>query len=340
LVEVTSDLRALDSSGAWVVALPYTGVPILLRFAHWGVDPPDGLACGTWQGPTADAWHSSMDADAYCDRVERTREAIAAGTVYQANICRVLSAPLPDPSRSCVAALGALLHQGNPAPYGGFVHAPEAGLLIATASPELFLERAGDRLRTGPIKGTAPSAAELLHKDRAENVMIVDLMRNDLSAVCEPGSVIVPDLMRVERHPGLVHLVSTVEGTLCAGLGWTEVLRAAFPPGSVTGAPKSSALRLIDLLEPVSREVYCGGIGWVDASAQRGCLAVTIRTFWVRDDRVLFGTGAGITWESDPLGEWQETELKARRLIGLATGTWDAPIGLGWAGDQESRWLV
>lgn len=337
LVDSTSDLRALDGSGAWVVVLPYAGEPTLLRFARWGVDQPDGLAHGVWRGPAAGAWRSSMDEDLYCEQVERTREAIGAGTVYQANICRVLSAPIPDPARACVAGLGALLHQGNPAPYGGFVHAPQAGVQLATASPELFLERTGDRLRTGPIKGTASSAAELLDKDRAENLMIVDLMRNDLSVVCEVGSVAVPSLMRVEEHPGLVHLVSTVEGVLRADMGWPDLLRSSFPPGSVTGAPKSSAVRLIDQLEPVSREVYCGAIGWVDASARRACLAVAIRTFWIRDEVLRFGTGAGITWGSDPMGEWRETELKARRLISLAAGSWDAPPPQGRPDDRKGR---
>lgn len=324
LAEVTTDLSVLDTSGTWVVVLPYVGSPTLLRFASWGADPPGRIVHGGWQGPSMGSWRSSLDEGDYCERVERTRESIAAGTIYQANLCRVLEAPLPDPDRACVAGLDALLRQGNPAPYAGFVHAPQAGLLVATASPELFLERSGDRLRTSPIKGTALDASGLLDKDMAENIMIVDLMRNDLSAVSQVGSVGVPHLMRVEQHPGLVHLVSTVEGTLRPDVGWPEVLRATFPPGSVTGAPKSAAVRIIDELESVSREIYCGAIGWVDADARQACLAVAIRTFWARDGILRLGTGAGITWGSDPAGEWQETELKARRLLSVAAGTWDA----------------
>lgn len=151
--------------------------------------------------------------------------------------------------------------------------------------------------------------------------MIVDLVRNDLGRVCVPGSVTVPDLCAVERHPGLVHLVSTVGGRLRDGVGWPELLASTFPPGSVTGAPKESALRIIDALETAPRGPYCGGIGWVDADRARGALAVGIRTFWIdrAEGALKFGTGAGITWGSEPEGEWQETELKARRLLDIAS---------------------
>jgi para-aminobenzoate synthetase component 1 len=166
----------------------------------------------------------------------------------------------------------------------------------------------------------------MLPKDHAENVMIVDLMRNDISGVCEPGTVSVDELCAVEAHPGLVHLVSTVSGRLRSGIGWTDVFAAAYPPGSVSGAPKSSALRAIRDLEPMPRGPYCGAIGWVDADHGEADLAVGIRTFWAEHDDdggrwLRFGTGAGITWQSDPAGEWAETELKAARLIGLAAGT-------------------
>jgi len=190
---------------------------------------------------------------------------------------------------------------------------------VASASPELFLRRSGDTVESGPIKGTARTAADLLDKDHAENVMIVDLVRNDLGRVAATGSVEVPELCAVEEHPGLVHLVSTVRARLRPGVGWTEILAATFPPGSVTGAPKSSALRLIDELEPRARGPYCGAVGWVDADQREACLAVGIRTFWLRSGTLCFGTGAGITWRSDPQQEWEETELKAARLIALAS---------------------
>lgn len=262
-----------------------------------------------------------MDREAYLAAVEHTREAIAAGTVYQANICRVLTAPLGETTD--VLALHAVLSAGNPAPYAGCISLPAHAVHIATASPELFLEvtrtQEGRRVMSGPIKGTGRTESDLTAKDRAENVMIVDLVRNDLSQVCAAGSVSVPDLMRVEQHPGLVHLVSTVEGTLREEATWAQILSATFPPGSVTGTPKSTALRLIEEEETVSREYYCGAIGWVDADEGTASLAVAIRTFWHDGQTLKFGTGAGITWGSDAQSEWRETELKAERLIRLAS---------------------
>lgn len=319
LQEVSDDPSVLDGSGRWAVVLPYDGSPSFLRFATWSTEPPAEARTGAepWSAPLAD-WSSSMDESAYVAAVEATRSAIARGDVYQVNVCRVLSAPVPE--SVSVAALQALLAEGNPAPFGGFIDAPEVGIEIATASPELFLSREDGVLLSGPIKGTAASAELMLDKDAAENVMIVDLVRNDLARVCAPGTVEVPDLLSLEEHPGLVHLVSRVRGELRPDVGWTEILDATFPPGSVTGTPKLRALELIADLEPVSREAYCGAIGWVDADAGTACLAVAIRTFWIGDGELRFGTGAGITWSSDAQAEWQETELKAARLIGLANG--------------------
>ncbi len=284
---------------------------------------------GPWRGPALADWTSSLGQAEYIRDVERVREQIAAGDVYQVNLCRVLSAPVPDPSASDLAGLHELLQRGNPAPFGGYLNLPTHGIGIASASPELFLSVTvgvdGRTVRSGPIKGTGRTEADLKEKDRAENVMIVDLVRNDLSRVCEPGSVSVPALLRVEEHPGLVHLVSTVEGRLRPDVEWTELVAATFPPGSVTGAPKSSALKLIDLLEPASREFYCGAFGWIDADTGEAELAVAIRTFWLRDRLLHFGTGAGITWASDPVTEWRETDLKASNLIEVASGAWPGP---------------
>jgi para-aminobenzoate synthetase component I len=195
---------------------------------------------------------------------------------------------------------------------------PAAGVHVASASPERFLSREGDLVRSSPIKGTASRRDAFLPKDRAENVMIVDLVRNDLGRVCEWGSVTVPGLLEVEAHPGLFHLVSTVAARLRPGVGWAEVLDATFPPGSVTGAPKLAALATIAELEPVDRGVYCGAVGWVDADRRRGDLNVAIRTFWIEDGMLHLGTGGGITHDSDPDGEWEETELKARNLLAVA----------------------
>ena len=324
--DVTSDVAALDTSGRWAVVLPYDGLPTCVRFRHWSRGLATESSIGAWSGPAVSSWTSSMNAEQYRDAVARMRVEIERGEVYQANICRVMRAPMPDPHQQDVAALFTLLQQGNPAPYGGFLRVPSIGMHLASASPELFLKRIGNILKSGPIKGTGRTAADLLPKDEAENVMIVDLMRNDLSRICKTGSVTVPALLRLERHPGLVHLVSDVVGELVAGTGWSKVIDATFPPGSVTGAPKSSALRLIAELETASRGPYCGGFGWVDADARTASLAVTIRTFWLEGADLLFGTGAGITWGSDPAGEWRETELKAHRLMSLASGIWQGEV--------------
>ncbi|MEU3839803.1 chorismate-binding protein [Streptomyces sp. NPDC028635] len=323
LTDVTDDPAALDSSGFWAVAADFEGRLTCARFSDVRHEPVPAPVPGAWHGPASGDWTSSLDRAAYTAGVRRIREYIAAGEVYQANLCRVLSAPVPPDAD--VDALTALLARGNPAPYAGTIRLPAHGVEIATASPELFLRRDGRVVESGPIKGTGRTEADLLAKDYAENVMIVDLVRNDIGRVCATGSVTVPDLCVVEKHPGLVHLVSTVRGELREGAGWPELLAAAFPPGSVTGAPKSSALRIIEELETARRGPYCGGIGWVDADRGAGELAVGIRTFWIdRGDGTLrFGTGAGITWGSDPEGEWQETELKASRLLTVASGAYE-----------------
>ena len=238
-------------------------------------------------------------------------------------LCRVLSHPLADGAR--LTDLEGLVARGNPAPYAGRLHVPEAGLDVLSASPEAFLTRSAGRIESRPIKGTATSLSAMLAKDYAENVMITDLVRNDLSAVCRPGTVSVDALCAPQEHPGLTHLVTAVSGQLRAGVGWADVMAATFPPGSVSGAPKSSALRVIADLEVAPRGPYCGTIGWVDADAGEAELAVGIRTFWTDRDAdgarwLRFGTGGAITWGSDPAQEWAETELKAARLIGLASG--------------------
>ena len=314
LVDVTDDVAALDGEGWWAVVADFEGALTCARFAEVR---PAALPAATWHGPHPSSWVSSMSRADYRRAVERVRAEIAAGEVYQVNVCRVIAAEVgPDAD---VVGLATAIARGNPAPYAGVVRVPTAGVHVATASPELFLRRRGDVVESGPIKGTARTIGAMQAKDHAENVMIVDLVRNDLGAVAEVGSVEVPALCAVEQHPGLVHLVSTVRARLAPGLGWVDLLAAAFPPGSVTGAPKSSALRLIAALEPAARGPYCGAVGWVDADRREACLAVGIRTFWLRDGSLCFGTGAGITWRSEPQQEWDETELKASRLVALAS---------------------
>ncbi len=325
VVEVANDLSALDQGGRWAVLLPYDGVPVAIRFGNWQDQPPE-IGPARWRGPATGSWRSSLGEIAYLRAVAEVRSAIADGSVYQVNICRVLSAQLPDKGQSDIPGLYELLRVGNPAPYAGMICAPELGIEVVTASPELFLERQKGVIRSGPIKGTGKVAADFSAKDEAENVMIVDLVRNDLAKVCVTGSVAVPDLLRVEQHPGLVHLASYISGTLLEGVSWSRIIGATFPPGSITGAPKSAAVRIISELEPVPRSYYCGAIGWVDADEGTACLAVAIRTFWKAGGYLHFGTGAGITWSSDAQAEWRETELKAAHLTSVAAQTWQSGL--------------
>jgi len=317
LLDVTSDLTALDSEGFWAVVVPFEGPPVCARFAT--VRPARPWPGPAWVGPPLDAWRSSLDRAGFEARVRAIRDSIAAGDVYQVNLTRRLRAPLA--AGADVAALGAALAVGNPAPFHAVVRLPRHGVALASASPERFLSRRGARVWSSPMKGTAATAADLTAKDRAENVMITDLVRNDLGRVCEYGSVTVPSLLAVEDHPGLAHLVTTVEGRLRPGVGWADLLEDTFPPGSVTGAPKLASLDQISRLEPEPRGIYCGAVGWVDADRGEGDLNVAIRTFWIDDGELNFGTGGAITWDSTPEGEWAETELKARRLLRVAAGS-------------------
>ena len=205
-------------------------------------------------------WHSSMDRAAYEGAVAEIIGLERAGECYQANITRTLCNDLvADP-----VELFDALDRHNPSPHAALIRG--TGLAVVSASPERFLRVEGRRIETRPIKGTARDAADLLEsaKDRAENVMIVDLARNDLGRVCSPGSISVPALCALEPHPGLHHLVSTVIGHLAPGVGLGDLLRATFPPASVTGAPKPRVLRIIEDLEPVPRGYYCGAVGWID----------------------------------------------------------------------------
>lgn len=308
LADVSADLRDLRS-GRWAVAIGFEGRTVLARFRDWAqVRAPEM----SWQPVTA-AWSSSLDEHAYQEAVRTIQDHIGTGWVYQVNLCRVLGTP-------CDAVSLAGLHQRLAvmgAGFGGVLELPEHGVHIASASPERFLSQRGRILESSPIKGTAATPDGFLSKDHAENVMIVDLVRNDLGRVARTGSVVVKSLLNVEPYPGLHHLVSTVTADVDAD--WSDILAATFPPGSVSGAPKHSALDVITHVEPCPRDWYCGAFGWIDVDRRRAELAVAIRTFWLDDGLLKFGTGAGITWGSDPAGEWQETQLKAQRLVALAS---------------------
>jgi anthranilate/para-aminobenzoate synthase component I/branched-subunit amino acid aminotransferase/4-amino-4-deoxychorismate lyase len=251
-------------------------------------------------------------ASAVAEAIER----IAAGEVFQANICLRLDGPIDgDALDLWVRGVGVT----KPA-YAAFVGGRDH--VVASLSPELFLRRDGRTVTSSPIKGTAPITSDpaLLAasvKDRAENVMIVDLMRNDLGRVCEYGSVTVPELFAVRPAAGVWHLVSTVQGTLRDGVGDRDLLRATFPPGSVIGAPKVRALRVISELEATAREAYCGAIGL--CSPLSGLeLNVAIRTFEARGGRLWLGAGGGIVSDSVPAAEVEEALVKARGAAAAA----------------------
>jgi para-aminobenzoate synthetase component I len=268
------------------------------------------------------AWVATWTAAQYARAVDRVREAIADGEVYQVNLVQHLAAPFGgDP-----AALGRALAGFRPLaprPMQG------PGWTIASGSPELFLARRGRRLWTMPIKGTRPAGHEAAlrasGKDAAEHVMIVDLERNDLGRVCEPGSVRWPEVMAARPLAGVVHLVSTVEGIARPEVSWREVIAALFPGGSVTGAPKVAALDHIAALEPVGRGASMGALGtvWPNGDFE---LALTIRTFAVVDGRIHLWVGGGVIWDSDPWAEVEEAWVKARPLLAALEGRSMAPL--------------
>ena len=270
--------------------------------------------------PALPRWSTSLDRAEFEQRVATILEHIGAGDCYQVNLTRRLTCEQgADP-----VGLFSAIDRCNPSPHGALLRfggAPGTPTVaVVSASPERFLSWRGRDAETRPIKGTGtdPTALASSAKDRAENVMIVDLARNDFGRVCEPGSVVVPALCELEAHPGLHHLVSTVRGRRRAGTGIGALVRATFPPASVTGAPKPRVMQIIEDLEPVPRGVYCGAVGWIDTERDAGDLNVAIRTFTVAHGRTHLGVGAGIVADSEPAAEWAETELKAARLLAAA----------------------
>jgi para-aminobenzoate synthetase component 1 len=281
------------------------------------------LACRIRQGsdPTAfgqagyriGEWKPSWGEPDYAAAIESVKAAIARGDVYQVNLVQHLSAPFEGDPAGLARAL-APLRPLQPRPLAG------DGWAIVSASPELFLARRGRRLWTMPIKGTRPAGEDVeSEKDAAEHVMIVDLERNDLSRVCEPGSIRWPELMAQRELAGVTHLVSTVEGRLRADASFAEILAATFPGGSVTGAPKISAVDHIAALEPVGRGASMGALGTVLPNGDFE-LALTIRTFAVAEGRIHLWVGGGIVWDSDPEAEIEESWVKARPLLAAVGG--------------------
>jgi para-aminobenzoate synthetase component I len=312
---------------------------VLDRLRSAGARETAGHAPGTepWpRGAPAPAYPSDAAADiglrstfthrGYLDAVARVREYIVAGDIFQANLSQRFQAPLREPP----FALYRRLRRRNPAPFAAYLAFGDVTVL--SASPERFLRLDPDRqVETRPIKGTRPRGLGPMHdaalgralaeseKDRAENVMIVDLLRNDLSRVCRPGSVRVPELFALEQHPTVHHLVSTVLGELDPEADAVDLVRAAFPGGSITGAPKVRAMEIIAELEPTRRGVYCGSIGYLSAGGAMDT-SIVIRTFVLRDGELFFQAGGGIVADSDPELEYRETLDKAAGLIGTLRG--------------------
>jgi para-aminobenzoate synthetase component 1 len=263
---------------------------------------------------------SNFTHEGYVSAVESVREYIKAGDIFQANISQRFEADMPLPPYE----LYRRLRQINPAPFASYLNFDD--LAVVGASPERFLRVRGDLVETRPIKGTRPRgedtasdeslARELINsvKDNAEHVMIVDLERNDLGRVCRYGTVKVSELAALERYATVFHLTSTVEGRLRPEKNIIDLLKATFPGGSITGAPKVRAMEIIDELEPTRRSVYTGSIGYIGFDGTLD-LNIVIRTILVKDGTAYFQVGGGVVYDSDPEGEYRETLDKAKALI-------------------------
>ncbi len=276
----------------------------------------------------ARAARSTFTQEGYLAAILEVKERIRAGDIFQANLSQRWSLPLEEPGGHgpALRLYRALMHH-SPAPFAAFYHAEDHALV--SASPERFLQLRGESVRTQPIKGTRPRGAtaasdeafsrELVasEKDRAENVMIVDVSRNDLGRVCRPGSVRVDSLCALEAYPQVFHLVSTVSGRLSSGRDFFDLMRASFPGSSVTGAPKIRAMEILESLEPVRRHVYTGALGYLDWSGDADW-NLLIRTALITSRALHFSTGGGIVADSDPEQEFLETLHKAEGMrLGL-----------------------
>ncbi len=313
-------LERLKSAGGVAPASVFVPGPTDRRGADAPVKAPTYPVSEEWADPRL-GLRSSFTHAAYLDAVAKVREYIFAGDIFQANLSQRFDAPLAEPPWS----LYCRLRTRNAAPFAAYLDFPEA--VVLSASPERFLRLdIGGHVETRPIKGTRPRGVGPEHdaalglaltasaKDRAENLMIVDLLRNDLSRVCAPGTVHVPELFALEHYATVHHLVSTVVGVLAPGEDALSLLRAAFPGGSITGAPKVRAMEIIAELEPPERGIYCGAIGYVSLNGTLDC-SIAIRTAVAHAGRVYFSAGGGIVADSDPEQEYRETLDKARGMI-------------------------
>ncbi len=316
LENALADLRAEAPDGFLGGWFDYRGG---FRFGvfHGSQGAPDaGEQTGHWSGP-GPRFRPGLERDEWVRRVRRAHDYIAAGDIYQVNLTHTLSSPWSGEAADFYPRFRA----ASPAPFSCLLRLGDTTVL--SASPECFLLVDGRRVVTRPIKGTRPragndddaAARELLAspKERAELVMITDLERNDLGQVCEYGSVLVTGLCELETFAQVHHLVSTVEGRLREGVSAVQALRACYPGGSITGAPKKRAREIIDELESVPRGIYTGALGFFHADGS-AAFNIAIRTLVVRDGTATFGVGAGIVADSDPVLEYEETLHKAAGL--------------------------
>ncbi|MDO7898319.1 aminodeoxychorismate synthase component I [Pseudomonas citrulli] len=262
-----------------------------------------------------------LDAEAYRQAIERIHAYIQAGDCYQVNFAQRFRAPCQGDAWAAYQALRAAC----PTPFSGFQSLPEGGAVLSL-SPERFIKVSQGHVETRPIKGTRPRgatpaedaahAADLLAspKDRAENLMIVDLLRNDLGRTCRIGSVRVPELFSLESYPNVHHLVSSVTGELAAGKDALDLIAGSFPGGSITGAPKIRAMQIIDELEPTRRGLYCGSLLYLDVRGEMDS-SIAIRSLLVKDGQVCCWGGGGIVADSDWQAEYQESITKVRVLL-------------------------
>ena len=265
-------------------------------------------------------WQSNMSRAEYGDKFQRVQSYLRSGDCYQINLTQRFSAQYQGDEFTAYQALRA----SNQAPFSAFMCFEKSAVL--SISPERFLQVKNNKVQSKPIKGTLTrsedpvkdqaNAQTLKHsiKDQAENVMIVDLLRNDISKVCQAGSVVVPTLFEIESFPAVHHLVSTVEGTLAENFAGSDLLRAAFPGGSITGAPKIRAMEIIEELEPHHRSVYCGSIGYLSACGNMDT-NITIRTLICENNKIYCSAGGGLVADSKVDDEYQETFDKVQCIL-------------------------
>ena len=273
-----------------------------------------------YHSPASVSFNTNMTKEAYLESIHRIKEYIRAGDVYQVNFTQRFDCTFDGDPLSFYATLRSI----NPAPFAAYIDTGEC--IVVSSSPERFIHVQEGKVETRPIKGTCPRGATkeedannqraLLEseKDRAELLMIVDLERNDLSRIAQTGTVCVPEIFTVETYATVHHLVATVTATLRPEHDGIDCVRATFPGGSITGAPKIRAMEIIDQLEPTQRNVYTGAIGYLGFDGNLD-LNITIRTVVIKDKRAYFQVGGGIVWDSDPELEYQESLTKAQALI-------------------------